>query len=369
MKTVFVGLSGGVDSAVSAYLLKKEGYRVVGVFLKAWEPDFLPCTGARDRLEAMRVAAHLGIPFMTYDLGEEYKREVVDYFIDEYRHGRTPNPDVLCNRTIKFGAFWREAKKDGADMIATGHYAQNKLKAESWQLEASRDSEKDQTYFLWTLTQDDLSHSLFPVGGYEKSDVRRLAREAGLPNAERKDSQGLCFLGHVDMEAFLKRYLPVKKGNVVDETGAIIGGHDGVWFYTLGQRHGFSRAHEKRLYVVGKDSKKNELTVSENGTADNGATHFTLADMNWISGHPEKGSITARFRYRGERVPISILGNIAVFDTPQLVAPGQSLVFYAQASEGNTGHRMSSVSERTTSESSAYDEEGKQCLGGGIIAG
>ena len=259
-KTVFVGLSGGVDSAVSAYLLKKEGYRVVGVFLKAWEPDFLPCTGARDRLEAMRVAAHLGIPFTTYDLEEEYKKDVVDVFVEEYRRGRTPNPDVLCNRAIKFGAFWEKAKADGADMIATGHYASRKLEDGSWKLEASKDKEKDQTYFLWTLNQDDLAHSLFPVGGYEKSEVRKIAEKARLPNAERKDSQGLCFLGHVDMRSFLKRYIPAKPGSLYGTNGEIVGEHEGATFYTVGERVSV-RTGGKKMYVVAKDTSLNTLTV------------------------------------------------------------------------------------------------------------
>ena len=253
MKTVFVGLSGGVDSATSAYLLKKEGYNVVGAFIKGWEPDFLPCTGKEDRLEAMRVAAHLGIPFVTYDLEEAYKRDVVDYFVAEYKAGRTPNPDVLCNRAIKFGAFWERAKADGADAIATGHYARIGKEGDSYSLKTSADSEKDQTYFLWTLGQEDLSHALFPVGDLRKEEVRRLASDAKLPNAGRKDSQGLCFLGHVDMHAFLKRYIPSKKGPVKDRAGRALGEHDGVWFYTLGQRHGVSAnsadTERVRMYV------------------------------------------------------------------------------------------------------------------------
>ena len=224
MKTVIVGLSGGVDSAVSAYILKKEGYRVIGAFIKGWEPDFLPCTGADDRLQAMRVAVHLDIPFATVDLEAAYKRDVVDYFVSEYRAGRTPNPDVMCNRAIKFGAFWRYATLKGADFIATGHYARNVSTAAGFTLCASKDTEKDQTYFLWTLTQDDLSHALFPVGALSKPEVRAIAQKAKLPNADRKDSQGLCFLGHVDMKAFLKRYVPSKSGDIIyGSTGEKIG--------------------------------------------------------------------------------------------------------------------------------------------------
>src|SRR3989344_5616199 len=275
MATVFVGLSGGVDSAVSAYLLKKQGYRVMGVFIKGWEPDFLPCTGAEDRLSAMRVAAHLQIPFVTYDLSEEYKRDVVDYFVSEYKAGRTPNPDVMCNRAIKFGVFWKRAQAEGADMIATGHYAQIKHRTQNLELAASRDSEKDQTYFLWTLTHNDLAHTLFPVGGFNKSDVRALAREARLPNAERKDSQGLCFLGHVDMRAFLKRYLPTTVGPIYDSGGTKIGEHEGMWFYTIGE-HIPLGGLEKRQYIVEKDAQKNSLVVSEKPLGEHPKKEFKI---------------------------------------------------------------------------------------------
>ncbi len=337
MKTVFVGLSGGVDSAVSAYLLKKEGYEIVGAFIRGWEPDFLPCTGVRDRLEAMRVAAHLGIPFVTYDLEEEYKRDVVDYFVNEYKAGRTPNPDVMCNRTIKFGAFAKRARADGADFIATGHYASTT----EGELCVSKDKQKDQTYFLWTLTQEDLRQTLFPVGGFEKKQVRALAHEAGLPNATRKDSQGLCFLGHVDMHAFLKRYIPTKPGAIQDESGKILGEHDGAWFYTLGQHVTLGGA-SARHYVVKKDVDANTLTVSDTPLGEAASTIFELTNSNWISGNVPRGKMLGRFRYRQPLLGVTIDGEKAVFDEPQLIASGQSLV--------------------------VYDEKGSTCLGGGIIA-
>ena len=340
MQTVFVGLSGGVDSAVSAYLLKKQGYRVVGAFIKGWEPDFLPCTGVEDRLSAMRVAAHLGIPFVTYDLEKEYKRDVVDYFVSEYRAGRTPNPDVMCNRAIKFGAFWEKAKADGADCIATGHYALNVFDDGAWRLRTSADAGKDQTYFLWTLTQDDLSHTLFPVGGLEKPAVRAVAREAGLPNAGRKDSQGLCFLGHVDMKAFLKRYLPSTPGVVRDERGAVLGEHDGAWFYTLGQHIDLGGQAERR-YVVSKDATKNELVVSGTPLGERPHTEFPLTDVNWISGTPPDGEIRARYRYRQPFLSAHVKNDSVRFKTPQLIAPGQSVVF--------------------------YDANERMCLGGGVL--
>src|SRR3990167_4048684 len=197
-KTVYIGLSGGVDSSVSAALLKKQGYDVTGVFIKVWQPNWITCTWKEDRLDAMRVCAKLEIPFLTLDLEKEYKRDVVDYMIREYKAGRTPNPDVMCNRYIKFGAFFNWARKYGADYIATGHYAQVFKKVTGYRLQVSRDFEKDQTYFLWTLTQRELSQTLFPVGRITKPEVRKLAKKFGLPTADKKDSQGLCFIGKVD---------------------------------------------------------------------------------------------------------------------------------------------------------------------------
>lgn len=328
MKTVFVGLSGGVDSAVSAYLLKKQGYTVVGAFIKGWEPDFLPCTGKEDRLSAMQVAAHLGIPFVTYDLEEEYKRMVVDYFIAEYRSGRTPNPDVMCNRAIKFGAFWDKVKHDGADYIATGHYARNA----NGRLMVGVDTSKDQSYFLWTLTKDDLSHSLFPVGSLEKEEVRAIAQRIGLPNAKRRDSQGLCFLGHVDMQAFLKRYIPEKNGDVVLENGKKVGEHNGVWFYTLGQRHGFRATSEagedaKKLYVTKKNVEQNVLYVSSHPHSESAQNTYPLREINWIENTQPK-NLLARYRYRQPLIEAQVTPSSISFNSPQSIAEGQSCVFY-----------------------------------------
>jgi len=371
MKTVFVGLSGGVDSAVSAYLLKKEGYRVVGAFIKVWEPDFLPCTSGEDRLSAMRVAAHLKIPFITYDLAKEYKQSVVDYFIEEYKVGRTPNPDVMCNREIKFGAFWERAKADGADMIATGHYARKQLLSShsqlsendghrmsvmgdeagvSYALVRGTDEGKDQSYFLWTLTQDDLSHSLFPIGHLEKSKVRRIATRAGLPNATKKDSQGLCFLGHVDMKEFLQHYIPIEHGPIYGTEGELLGEHDGAAFYTIGERVPV-RASVGKRYVVSKDMGTNTLTVSSSPAARKadavnvavGQLHLRLERVNWVRQKPEEGKIyEAEVRYHGEKHPMCVEhGSLVHFEKPVLAAAGQSLV--------------------------VYDKNSGECLGGGII--
>ncbi len=339
MKTIFVGLSGGVDSAVSAHLLKKAGHRVVGVFMKVWEPDFLPCTSGQDRLDAMRVAAHLEIPFLTYDFEEEYQKGVVDYFVDAYRRGKTPNPDVLCNRTIKFGTFWQRAQSEGADAVATGHYAISELHAARWKLHAGVDATKDQSYFLWTLTQSDLSHVLFPVGGLLKSEVRRIADAIHLPNATKKDSQGLCFLGHVAMKEFLQHYLPTTAGEVKDETGAVVGRHDGAWFYTVGER--FPLGGDTKVYVVGKDVTKNTLTVSSKPTAENAKRTYDLSEVNWIRETPvSEQDYVAQVRYHGEKMPCRIEGATSTFKHPVMVAEGQSVV--------------------------VYDEVTGECIGGGV---
>ena len=321
MKRVFIGLSGGVDSAVSAHLLKKEGHDVTGVFIKGWEPDFLPCTGAADRLSAMQVAAHLEIPFKTYDLSEAYKTKVVDYFVNEYREGRTPNPDVMCNRSIKFGAMWDLAQADGADFLATGHYASI---SDTRQLTISKDTEKDQTYFLWTLTAKDLAHTLFPVGNLRKNEVRTIAKKIKLPNAERKDSQGLCFLGHVDMKSFLARFLPETRGDIIDVHGTKIGEHDGAWFYTLGQH--ISLATGERLYVVTRDVLSQTLVVSPEPRG--GSRTYPFRDAYWAHGGAPQRGLVARYRYRQELLPVTVSGDSVTFNQAELIAEGQSNVFY-----------------------------------------
>ena len=353
---VFVGLSGGVDSSVSAALLQKEGYDVTGVFIKTWHPDFLPCTWKEDRLDAMRVAAHLSIPFETLDLEETYKKEVADYMIEEYRKGRTPNPDVMCNKNVKFGGFLKYALLHGADFVATGHYSRiakyENRKMEKYGLLAGVDKNKDQSYFLWTLTQKQLARILFPVGDIEKPEVRRLAKKFGLPTAEKKDSQGVCFLGKLDMSEFLEHYEEKKRGDVLNEAGEIIGWHDGAIFYTLGARHGFTitkkNASDAPYFVVAKDILANTLIVShkEKGSLKGkGGQSLTLENVNWISGvvpNPDK-IYSARIRYRGELLPckITVQNAIEFLEEQEPVASGQSVV--------------------------VYDNE--ECLGGGILQG
>ena len=351
---VYVGLSGGVDSSVSAALLKQQGYDVVGVFIRTWQPDFIECTWEDERKDAIRVAAHLEIPFRELDLEKEYKEYVADYMIEEYRKGRTPNPDIMCNRKIKFGAFQKWALENGADCIATGHYAINESEKTGHVMKISEDSEKDQTYFLWTLTQEDLKHVLFPVGGMKKGEVRKLAQKFGLPTATKKDSQGICMLGAVDLKDFLREFIEAKPGVVLDEQDSEIGTHPGSIFFTLGERHGFTISKKseigKIVYVIAKDVTRNTITVSENPLTSKQAQdsyEYVIEKPNWILGVPVIGKqIKARTRYRAplESCIVTQSSNDSVtvlFDEPQMTASsGQSLVFY------NKGI----------------------CLGGGIIA-
>lgn len=350
--TVFVGLSGGVDSAVSAALLKDQGYNVAGVFMKTWHPEFLPCTWREDRMEAMRVAAHLEIPFLTFDLEDAYKQGVAEYMIREYAAGRTPNPDVMCNKEVKFGAFLARARAAGADYVATGHYARNTAdrKTGAMRLFEGADPAKDQSYFLWTLGQEELRHALFPLGGMQKSEVRMLARTFGLPNAERKDSQGVCFIGALDMKSFLKRFIATKPGDIVNEGGEVVGIHEGAQLYTLGERHGFTitkkTPHDEPYYVVAKDVARNVLTVAHGPAPAGSAAQVavSLQMVHWVGvASDENEALEARIRYHGERFAVTVesLGDegVVYFKTPQLVAPGQSIVFY----------------------------RGTECLGGGVV--
>lgn len=330
VKKVYIGMSGGVDSSVSAALLKKAGYDVTGVFIKVWQPEWIDCTWKEDRLDAMRVAAKLDIPFVTLDLEKEYKEEVVDYMISEYKAGRTPNPDVMCNRYVKFGGFFNWAMKQGADFVATGHYAQ----IIDGKLIAGNDKNKDQTYFLWTLTAGQISKTLFPVGNIEKPEVRKLAKKFKLPNAEKKDSQGLCFIGKIDIKEFLSHYIESKKGNVIDEKGTIIGEHDGTFFFTIGERHGFKitkkTPNDERYYVIAKDIEKNTITVSEKEKIS-GVKKVVLEDVNWNQGSISVGKVLqARSRYREKLQDIIFTNqNTAEFKEAQTtLSSGQSLVVY-----------------------------------------
>lgn len=329
-KKVFVGLSGGVDSSVSALLLTRAGYDVTGVFIKVWQPDFIECTWKEDRLDAMRVASQLDIPFVTLDLEKEYKQEVIDYMIEEYRNGRTPNPDVMCNKHVKFGAFYTWAKGEGADYVATGHYAEH----DGVSLIKSKDEKKDQTYFLWAVPKEVIPHVLFPVGGIEKSEVRRLAEEARLPVAKKKDSQGLCFVGTVDIKTLLKEYIEEKRGDVLDGEGCVIGYHDGVMFYTIGERHGFvitsKTASDTPYFVIAKDFENNTLTVSHTKKEEEKGGLIQLTDTNWTQSIIPGKIYTARGRYRASLVQVEAVNEVTfkVLRGELVAVKGQSLVVY-----------------------------------------
>lgn len=349
-KTVFVGLSGGVDSAVSATLLQEQGFNVVGVFIKIWQPEFFECTWAKDRLDAMRVCVALGIPFREIDLSSDYKRMVVEDMLAAYTRGITPNPDVLCNRHIKFGSFMEYALREGADCIATGHYARVLQSGKEFSLLRGMDGNKDQSYFLYTLGQKDLARTLFPVGGLLKTEVRELARKRRLPVAQKSDSQGLCFVGDVTMKDFLSRYVALKGGSVLDSEGTVIGNHDGAALYTIGQRHGFiierGAGREDRVphYVVAVDVSANTIRVSPR-REDAARKEVLVNAMHWIGETPVmpfQALIQARYREQPSAATITQAGEGVkiVFNEPHIAAPGQSLV--------------------------AYD--GDACLGGGVIA-
>ncbi len=342
---VFVGLSGGVDSSVSAVLLREQGHEVTGVFIRAWKPPFMECSISADRESALHAAVSIGIPFRELDLSDLYKKEVVDYMIEEYRSGRTPNPDVMCNRHVKFGGFFKWAMNEGADFIATGHYSQIRQAISSsgrntFELHQSADPNKDQSYFLWTLREEQLSKVMFPVGGFTKDKVREEARRFGLPAAEKKDSQGLCFLGKFDVKEFLVHFVDERPGIVQDLDGNAIGVHRGAMFFTLGERHGFTVTkklpNDGPWYVVAKDIDANIITVAQRNIEKpvGASTHVILEQVNWINGVPEaEKKYQCRFRYRQplRSCVIDITNNETrvMFETPQEYAtPGQSLVIY-----------------------------------------
>lgn len=336
MATVFVGLSGGVDSAVSAALLKQAGHETIGAFIKIWRPEFIECPWQKERLDAMRVAAHLGVPFKEIDLSDEYKHSVIDSMIADYEAGITPNPDILCNRAIKFGSFKEWALHEGAEGIATGHYARIEQEEGAYLLRRGKDVDKDQSYFLSRLTQGDLAVARFPVGGFTKREVRELAKRFGLPVAAKRDSQGLCFVGEVSMRDFLARYITLTKGPVLDASGAHIGEHDGAALYTLGERHGFridkNSPENAPYFVIGIDTGANTITVSaEKSSAFR--VEVALGDIQWISAVPQMPArFKAQARYRETPVDVRIVrketGYEAIFDAPHLAPPGQTLALF-----------------------------------------
>ncbi|MEO1767840.1 tRNA 2-thiouridine(34) synthase MnmA [Thiobacter aerophilum] len=334
---VVVGMSGGVDSSVAAWLLKRQGYEVVGLFMRNWEDDE-ECPARQDFLDVLAVAEVIGIEVEAVNFAREYKERVFNYFLREYQAGRTPNPDVLCNSEIKFKAFLEHALSLGADRIATGHYALVRERNGVHELVKARDSGKDQTYFLYRLNQAQLARTLFPLGGLLKSEVRAIAREAGLPTHAKKDSTGICFIGERDFREFLSRYLPRQPGDMETPDGRYVGRHDGLMYYTIGQRQGLGIGGPGApWYVAGKDLARNVLIVVQ------GHDHPLLfkdrleaGDLSWIAGTPPdpRRRYAAKTRYRQTDAACHIErladNHMALrFDMPQwAVTPGQSVVLY-----------------------------------------
>jgi tRNA-specific 2-thiouridylase len=352
---VMLGISGGVDSSVAALLLQQAGHEVEGLFMQNWEEDERsgPCTTDADRKDAVAVCGRLGIPFHARNFAAEYWDGVFAHFLDEYRAGRTPNPDVLCNREIKFKTFLDEARALGAEKIATGHYARVDLRDGRYRLLRAVDAAKDQSYFLHALGQQQLSATLFPLGGIEKPRVRELAREAALPTHAKKDSTGICFIGERDFRRFLAQYIPARPGEMRTPGGELIGEHQGAMYYTLGQRNGLGiggrhGASGEAWFVVGKDVASNVLYVAQGG--ENHWLHSHRLETEaptWVAGEPPAPQFrcTARTRYRqlDQACEVTVHADRleVCFDEPQrAVTPGQSVVLY----------------------------DGEACLGGAVIA-
>lgn len=349
---VYVGMSGGVDSSLTAALLKEQGYDVTGVYMKNWTQDLpgMICPWADDLADAKRVAVQLGINLKVYDFEAEYKHKVVDYMVEEYSLGRTPNPDIMCNQEVKFRLFLDAALEDGADMIATGHYARVSHEASAAprattryaQLLQAADANKDQTYFLYRVTGEALQKTLFPLGTYTKPEVRKMAEERELYTAGKKDSQGICFVGQIGVKDFLLQYVTTETGDTVDrQTGRILGRHDGAIFYTLGQRHGLGLGGGLPYYVVGKDMNKNEVYVTRD-LNDNTLwkKQIKLGSLHWINEAPADGEYQVRVRHRAPLMSARLHGSMLVLSEPQrAVTAGQSAVLY----------------------------DGAVCLGGGIV--
>lgn len=336
---VLVGLSGGVDSAVSAYLLQKAGYEVEGVFMKNWSSTtglkYNDCPWLQDRRDALRVAAHLNIPLHTVDFEKEYEAKVLKYFFSEYQAGRTPNPDVMCNKEIKFKLLYNWAISHGFDYLATGHYAQILKKGNQVFLGTSKDAKKDQTYFIYNLDATQLSHLLFPVGCFNKTQIKVIAQKAGLPNAERKESMGLCFVGKIRLNDFLAQKVKPRPGKIVDTNGKVLGKHDGLHTFTIGQRHGIKIASSTPYYVAKKDIKNNTLVVTHNPNEPLlYSKRVELNSLHLINPLQKSSKVMARFRHQGQLIKaeleiISKHSAVITFSEPQkALASGQSIVFY-----------------------------------------
>lgn len=333
-------MSGGVDSSVTAHILKEQGYDVIGIFMKNWDDtdEFGVCTATEDYDDVIRVANQIGIPYYAVNFEKEYWDKVFTYFLDEYKLGRTPNPDVMCNKEIKFKAFLEHAESLGADYVATGHYAQVKKVGDEIELLRGVDNNKDQTYFLNQLSQDQLKKVMFPLGGMEKTEVREIAKKAGLATANKKDSTGICFIGERNFKQFLSEYLPAQPGEMRTLDGEVLGKHDGLMYYTIGQRHGLGIGGDgEPWFVVGKDLKENVLFVEQ------GFHHETLYSDSLIAtdisfttnaAKPKTIECTAKFRYRQTDTKVTVYlredgtAEVVFADPVRAITPGQAVVFY-----------------------------------------
>lgn len=354
-KTVVVGLSGGVDSSVAALLLKKQGYNVIGLYMNNWEETDScgNCTGEQDYADVRRVANKIGIPYYSVNFAKEYMDRVFSYFLSEYKAGRTPNPDVLCNREIKFKDFKIKAKELGADYIATGHYCDILHDGNVHYLLKAKDQNKDQTYFLNQLSQSQLNNVLFPLGKMEKSEVRKIAEENGLATATKKDSTGICFIGERNFRQFLQNYIPNKRGKIMTYDGKVLGEHLGLMYYTIGQRRGLGIGGQQgddgsRWFVIEKDLKNNILYVAHGSEEKLFSRGLVMKECNWIPCVPEKTEFecTGKFRYRQpeQKCTVRIKNNgieVLFAERQRAITEGQFAVFY----------------------------QGDKCLGGGVIEG
>lgn len=338
-----MGLSGGVDSSVAALLLVQGGYEVTGVYMKNWSQDLpgMKCPWMEDYQDAKRIAVQLGIDFKLYDFEKEYRQKVVDYMVREYKAGRTPNPDIMCNQEVKFNLFLETALKDGADYIATGHYA----KLKNGQLLRAKDEDKDQTYFLYRISKKALSKAIFPLGDFTKTEVKKIAQKHNLISADRKESMGICFVGKIGIKDFLSLYLSREPGKIIDQKGRVVGEHDGAAFYTIGQRHGLNVGGGLPYYVTGKDMKKNEVYVTTDLQDKKlWSSQIRLSDLHWIDKNPatriihvaEEKKLGLRMRHRAPLVKVKKIKasndltlTVELEEEIRAITPGQSAVFYS----------------------------------------
>jgi tRNA-uridine 2-sulfurtransferase len=352
---VLLAMSGGVDSSVAALMMKNKGYEVIAAFMKNWSDtknEFGECNWKGERRMAVKVASQLEIPLITLDYEKEYKKDVIEEMFKKYKKGITPNPDIDCNQKIKFPKLIKEARKLGCDFVVTGHYSRIRKSGNGYKMLRARDETKDQSYFLYTMTQEELKHCLFPIGDYTKKEVREIAKNAGFPNSDKKSTVGICFVGKVNLKEFLSKKIKPKKGKILDPEGNVIGEHDGIYYYTIGQRlgprYGFDvRREEKtsdisRWYVARKDAKKNIIIAAPNGHPLLYRKEIILTQPHWINKKPNNNEkVFSRIRQVGELIPSKIIGNKVVLNKSITgVSEGQAIVLY----------------------------KGKEVLGGGVIS-